>query len=105
VNLECRGDANFFSSTVSSLLFVDVLGDISKVSRPSVKRLVSRLFRTLHGGGGGFKKHNANETHDTHHQHNKRNSRYYSYSSYTQHSLETFIDASISICLQRLRKN
>jgi hypothetical protein len=53
VNLECRGDANFFSSTVSSLLFVDVLGDISKVSRPSVKRLVSRLFRTLHGGGGG----------------------------------------------------
>ena len=53
MNLECRGDANFFSSTVSSLLFVDVLGDISKVSRPSVKRLVSRLFRTLHGGGGG----------------------------------------------------
>ena len=82
MNLECRGDANFFSSTVSSLLFVDVLGDISKVSRPSVKRLVSRLFRTLHGGGGGgLKKHNANETHDTHHQHNKRNSRYYSHNS------------------------
>ena len=80
MNLECRGDANFFSSTVSSLLFVDVLGDISKVSRPSVKRLVSRLFRTLHGGGG-LKKHNANETHDTHHQHNKRNSRYYSHNS------------------------